>query len=116
MQRPQFLPRFQLISNPKSRFDLGPWLAELNQVTLRHEMDGGAEHEGKGVDEPTVITIEVVGAANANWDVAGVLLLWRGEELVVAAVDPPAPSERFVWEWNVFGTSKYSSWHLFDAA
>lgn len=51
---------------PSYTFDLGPWLGALNRL-----------HQGN-----LSIAVEVVGDANANWDIEGVLLLWRGDKLV----------------------------------
>ena len=55
---------------PSYTFDLGPWLGVLNDRL-------GARHH--------TITVEMVGDANANWDVAGILQLWRGDQAVVAS-------------------------------
>ena len=62
---------------PSSTFDLGPWLDALNApaTAMSHN----------------TITLEMAGATNHNWDIAGVVLLWRGSRTVVApgrTVDP----------------------------
>jgi hypothetical protein len=60
---------------PSYTFDLGPWLGALN----------GLLHHGKKV----TITVEVVGQTNTDWDIEGVLLLWRGRTAVVATDGAP---------------------------
>ena len=54
---------------PAYIFDLGPWMGLLNSP-------GGHS-----------ITIEMVGCSNANWDVAGVLLVWRSDQRVMSSTD-----------------------------
>ena len=48
------------------QFDLGPWLANLNQANRSNHS----------------ITVSILGCTNSNWNIGANVLLWRGKETI----------------------------------
>ncbi|GAX85290.1 hypothetical protein CEUSTIGMA_g12707.t1 [Chlamydomonas eustigma] len=66
---------------PSYTFDLGPWLSILNSDPI-NSTSSRSSGDCRSIPGSHSITVEMAGAANANWDISGVMMVWRGKQRV----------------------------------